>query len=67
MGGWVDLDMTKRSIMYGLAYGICIGVGGAITFGIALESLAIGISIGLGSGISLGMALALLLNKGKTC
>ena len=53
--------------MYGLAYGICIGVGGVITFGIALESLAIGISIGLGSGISLGVALALLLNKGNSC
>ena len=53
--------------MYGLAYGTSIGVGGAITFGIALESAAIGISIGLGSGISLGVALALLLNKGKTC
>ena len=66
--GWLlDLDMTKRSIMYGLAYGISIGVGGAVTFSIALESLAIGISRGLGSGISLGMALALLLNKGKTC
>ena len=46
--------------MYGLAYGTSIGVGGAITFGIALESVAIGISIGLGSGISLGVALALL-------
>ena len=67
MGWWVNLDMTKRSIMYGLAYGTSIGVGGAITFGIALESVAIGISIGLGSGISLGVALALLLNKGKTC
>jgi len=66
VGGWIDLGVTKRSIMYGLAYGISIGVGGAITFGIALESLAIGISIGLGSGISLGVALALLINKGKT-
>jgi len=37
-----------------LIYGISIGVGGAITFGIALESVAIGILIGLGSGISLG-------------
>ena len=48
--------MTKRSKMYGLAYALSIGMGGAITFGIALESLAIGISIGLGSGISLGVA-----------
>lgn len=59
--------MTKRSIIYGLTYGISIGLGGAITFGIALESLAIGISIGLGSGISLGVALALLLNKSNSC
>ena len=55
--------MTKRSINYGLAYGICIGVGGAITFGIALESLAIGISIGLGSGITFGAALSQTKNK----
>tara|TARA_Y100000310_G_C20091703_1_gene538578 strand:+ start:28 stop:231 length:204 start_codon:yes stop_codon:yes gene_type:complete len=67
VGCWLDLDMTKRSIIYGLTYGISIGLGGAITFGIALESVAIGISIGLGSGISLGVALALLLNKGNSC
>ena len=59
--------MDKKSIIYGLVYGISIGVGGAITFGIALESVAIGISIGLGSGISLGVAFALLLNKGNSC
>jgi len=59
--------MTKRSIIYGLAYGISIGAGGCITFGIALESVAIGITIGLGSGISLGVAFALLLNKGNSC
>ena len=59
--------MAKRSIIYGSAYGISIGVGGAITFGIATESVAIGISIGLGSGISLGVAFALLLNKGNSC
>jgi len=59
--------MTKRSLIYGLGYGISIGTGSAITFGIALESLAIGISIGLGSGISLGVALALLLNKSNSC
>ena len=59
--------MTKRSIIYGSAYRISIGVRGAITFGIALESIAIGISIGLGSGISLGVAFALLLNNGNSC
>ena len=59
--------MTERSIVYGLTYGISIGVGSAITFGIALESIAIGISIGLGSVISIGVAFALLLNKGNSC
>ena len=55
--------MTKRNINYGLAYGICIGVVVAITYGIALESLAIGISIGLGSGITFGVALSQTKNK----
>ena len=59
--------MTKRSIIFGFAYGISIAVGGAITFGIALESVAIGMLIGLGSGISLGVSLAFLSNKGKPC
>ena len=59
--------MTERSIIYGLTYGIIIVVGGAITFGIALESVAIGISIGLESAISIGVAFALLLNKGNSC
>ena len=36
--------------MYGLAYGISIGAGVAITLGVALDNIAIGILIGLGSG-----------------
>ena len=50
--------MTKRSKNYGLAYGICMGVVVAITYGIAIEVSAIGISIGLGSGITFGAALS---------
>ena len=63
----VILDMNKRNIMYGLAYGISIGVGVAITFGVALENMAIGILMGLGSGISLGVGCSLLLSKRKSC
>ena len=63
----VILDMNKRSIMYGLAYGTSIGVGVAITFGVALENMAIGILMGLGSGISLGVGCSLLLSKRKSC
>ena len=59
--------MKKRSINIGVTYGLSIGVGGAIIFGISLDNVAIGISIGLGSGISFGVALALLLNKGNSC
>ena len=46
----IFLDMNKTNIMYGLAYGISIGAGVAITLGVALDNIAIGILIGLGSG-----------------
>ena len=63
----VILDMNKRNIMYGLAYGISIGVGVAITFGVALDNIDIGISIGLGAAVSLGVGFSLLLSKRKSC
>jgi len=50
-----------------LAYGISIGVGVAITFGVALDNIAIGISIGLGAAVSLGVGFYLLLSKRKSC
>jgi len=44
-------------------YGLTIGVGVAITFGVALDSIA----IGLGSGVSLAVGLSMLLSKRKSC
>ena len=51
----------------GKVYGISIGVGVAITFGVALDNIAIGISIGLGAAVSLGVGFSLLLSKRKSC
>ena len=59
--------MNKTNVIYGLAYDISIGVGVAITFGVALDNIAIGISIGLGTAVSLGVGFYLLLSKRKSC
>ena len=62
-----NLKESAKWKLYGLVYGLTTGVGVAITFGVALDSIAIGISIVLGSGVSLGVGLSMLLSKRKSC
>ena len=62
-----NLKESAKWKVYGLVYGLTTGVGVAITFGVALDSIAIGISLVLGSGVSLGVGLSMLLSKRKSC